>query len=334
MDKRLQETLEAYVSNRDEIRRIYDSYGIPMHLMGATVLTAAGMKPDEERLLACQDMLRQKESMDSPIRGIIKTITAVSMSMAEDPEGYYKNIKMAYDLIRVNRGGSDERYYMAAYVMLGSVQGGPELLMMIDRAGAIHEAVGKSHNYFEDSEAYVMAAYAAAFGVTNAREYAEKVEAYVDEFEKRVGMGQISEKMCMLLALQSDRREQTVDRAMSIFEALAAKDLHFRSDEEGGSVAALTGLPLEPEKIAELVKQADDFLLECSGFVEKGPATVLRHVYAAALVCIAYAPRIKFKDRSLPDGIRNVIRSRDALMQVQMVMHIQLTYVDIEDLHI
>lgn len=334
MDKRLQETCETYISNRDEIRRIYDSYGIPMHLMGAAVLTAAGMKPNEKKLLACQDMLREKESLDSPIRGIIKTISAVSMSMADDSEAYYKNIKMAYDLIRVNRGGNDERYYMAAYMMIGSTQNGQELLMMIDRASAIHEAVGKSYNYFEDSAGYVMAAYAAAFGITNARAYADKVEEYYDRFERCGVMGKISENMCMLLALQSDEVEETAERAMKIFECLAKEGLYFRSDEEAGSVAALTSLPLEPEKIAELVKQADEFLMIHSGFTEKGPATVLRHVYAAALVYMAYAPEINFEDENLPRGIISVIRSRAVLNQVQMVMHIQLTYVDPDDLHI
>ena len=90
---------------------------------------------------------------------------------------------------------------------------------------------------------------------------------------------------------------------------------------------------MPPSEIAAAVNDADEFLKQHSGFTE-GSGCILRHVYAAMLVTMAYVPtkgvsRLRAFFRADPEALK-----RTVLMGTQSVMHIQMTYVDPEDLHI
>ena len=71
LEKTLAKVCDEYLYNRDEMRRILRSSGKPMHLMGVAVLTALSQKADEEKILAAEKLLQEREPEDSPIRGPI-----------------------------------------------------------------------------------------------------------------------------------------------------------------------------------------------------------------------------------------------------------------------
>ena len=334
MDKALQKVCETYISNRDEMRRILRSSGAPMHLMGAAVLTALGKTPDEKKLLEAERILQEREPEDSPIRGRIKSVTTVHMSLAESEEDYYNELRRTHDLIHVNRGGDDERYYMAAMMMSDKISNMMEILQLVDRTAVIHESMGKSFMSLEDRSSYVTAAFAAVNGVLNARKYVEDVNL-CKEYLTKAGalesesMGELS----MLLAISPADAELICDLALKILEALRAKGLDFGSPEEAAMLSFLSALNMPADEIAKAVYDADEFLAQYSGFNE-GRGLILRRVYASIFVILAYAGDHCWKDFSGRVAHDREVIKRMVLMQSQSVMHIQMEYVEVEDLHI
>ena len=334
MENKLKKVCETYIRNRDEMRRILRSTGSPMHLMGAAVLTALEKSADESKILVAEEFLKEREPEDSPIRGRIKSVTSVHMMLADSIENYYNDLRKTHDLIHVNRGNDDERYYMAAMMMSDKISNMQEILMLVDRTSLIHEGMGKSFTSQEDKSSYVAAAFAAVNGVKNVRAYINDVHACEDALV-RSGLfaEEASELLSMLLAMVPVENEKVCKIAAEVLAAIREKGLDFASDEEAAMIAFLSTLMMSPEEIAEAVCDADDYLKEHSGFTE-GQGLILRRVYASMLVTLAY-----LKDRGVSPFAESVredpeILKRMVLMQCQSVMHIQMDYVDVEDLHI
>lgn len=333
MDSILLNTCENYTKNRNEMRRILRSEGAPMHLMGAACLTAFSRTPDEEKILAAENLLKDREPVDSPIRGAIKSVTTVHMMLADSMEDYYRDLRRTHDIIKVHQGTDDERYYMAALMMNDKISDMPEILQLVDRTSMIHEGMGKSFASVADKSSYVAAAYAAACGVRNVRAYIDKVrecESYLRDSGVIKG---INEDMCMVLALIPETTKAKCERAISFYKAINSLGLNFERPEEATILAFLTGIDMPADEMAAAVRDADEISKLHSGFNE-GEGIVLRHVYTGMLVTMAYV-----SDHGVP-GLKKVFMANDevlkrtVLMESQSVMHIQMSYVDPEDLHI
>lgn len=334
MDSTLSKVCETYISNRDELRRIFRSYGRSMHLMGAAVLTAAGQTPNEERLLASEEFLRIKENEVSPIRGLIKTVTSVHMSLSESAEKYYADLKRTYDLIRINRGGYDDKFYIASMMMNEYISVMVQILLLVDRAGSIYEEVGKLCKEQGSQVTYPTSAFAALTGITNIKEYKKEVADVISSLSDSSAMSALTGDMCMVIGVIPQDVKTKTDRTKDIYTYLQRLGFSFTGVEEGGSLGFLTGLDMPAEEIAAALYDADEFLKKYSGFVEDGNPTILRHVYAAMLTTLAYLPTrgvegLRIKLETEKESIKRV-----ALMQTQMVMDIQMQYVDQEELHI
>ena len=334
MDKALQRVCETYIDNRDEMRRILRSSGAPMHLMGAAVLTALEKKPDEKKLLEAEKLLQEREPEDSPIRGRIKSVTTVHMMLADDAEAYYRDLRRTHDLIHVNRGGDDERYYMAAMMMSEKIANMQEILQLVDRAAVIHENMGKSFMSQEDRASYVIAAFAAVNGVLNVRQYVEDVNLCKEYLvEAGVIESDSVDELSMLLAISPADSKMSCDLAVKILEAIRTKGFEFGNSEELAMLAFLAALNMPADDIARAVYDADAFLAQHSGFTE-GRGLVLRHVYACMLVILCYTGKHAWGDFAGRVASDAEVLKRMVLMQSQSVMHIQMEYVDVEDLHI
>lgn len=333
MERKLANICETYINNRDEMRRILRSSGIPMHLMGAAVLTALGSKADEEKILAAEELLKEREPIDSPIRGAIKSVTTVHMQLADSLEGYYKDLKRTHDLIHVNMGDDDERYYMAAMMMSDKISDMQDILFLLDRTGLIHEGMGKGFASLKDKSGYVTAAFAAACGITNTKAYLEDVERCMSYLKESGVIENVSEDLGMLLALIPLETEEKCKRVLALAEAFKAINMDFEHEEEAGMLGFLAALDMPADEITAAVYEADEFLKLYSGFIE-GAGCILRHVYASMLVMMTYAG-----ERSI-GGMSEIFKEdsealkRMVLMQSQSVMHIQMQYVDVDDLHI
>lgn len=334
MDKQLQKVCETYIFNRNEMRRILRSSGAPMHLMGAAVLTVFGLKPDEARILEAERLLQEREPEDSPIRGWIKSVTTVHMMLADSAEAYYDDLRRTHDLIHINRGGDDERYYMAAMMMSDKISNMQEILQLVDRTSVIHESMGKTFSSLEDKSSYVTAAFAAVNGIKNVRKYLDDIADCREQLASSGMFGEtVPEELCMLLAIPPVETGITCAGAVRILEAIRAKGYGFASDEELAMLAFLAALDMTPEEVAVAVCDADEFLASNSGFSE-GRGIILRHVYATVLVIMSYT-----EDKGC-EPLRELIKKdkeilkRMVLMQSQSVMHIQMDYVDREELHI
>ena len=294
MERKLANICETYINNRDEMRRILRSSGIPMHLMGAAVLTALGSKADEEKILAAEELLKEREPIDSPIRGAIKSVTTVHMQLASDMQ---------------------------------------DILFLLDRTGLIHEGMGKGFASLKDKSGYVTAAFAAACGITNTKAYLEDVERCMSYLKESGVIENVSEDLGMLLALIPLETEEKCKRVLALAEAFKAINMDFEHEEEAGMLGFLAALDMPADEIAAAVYEADEFLKLYSGFVE-GTGCILRHVYASMLVMMTYAG-----ERSI-GGMSEIFKEdsealkRMVLMQSQSVMHIQMQYVDVDDLHI
>lgn len=333
MDSILLNTCENYIKNRNEMRRILRSDGAPMHLMGAACLTALSRTPDEEKILAAENLLKEREPVDSPIRGAIKSVTTVHMMLAESIENYYRDIKRTHGIIKVHQGIDDERYYMAAMMMNDKISNMPEILQLVDRTSMIHEGMGKSFASIAEKSSYVAAAYAASCGVRNVRAYIDKVRECEKYLRSSGAVKGVNEDMCMILALIPEPTEIKCERAIRYFEAINSLDLNFEREEEATILAFLAGMDMPPDKLAEAVRDADEFAKLYSGFNE-GEGCILRHVYSCMLVTMAYMSDCGASDLKKVFAANDEMLKRTVLMETQSVMHIQMDYVDPEDLHI
>jgi len=305
-----------------------------MHLMGAAVLTAANQTPNEGKLLASEELLRSKENDVSPIRGAIKTVTSVHMSLSESAEKYYTDLRRTYDLIRINRGANDDKFYIAAMMMSEYISNMVQILLLVDRAGSIYEEVGKLCKESGAHVSYPTSAFGAVAGITNIKQFVKDVDAVRANLSDSSVMRGLAGDMYMIIGMIPEDVKIKTDRAKDIYTYLEKMGFSFTGVEEGGSLGFLTGLDMPAEEIAAALYDADEFLKEYSGFVEDGNPTILRHVYAAMLTFLAYLPErgvegIKTKLEKEKESLK-----RMALMQTQMVMDIQMQYVDQEELHI
>lgn len=303
--------------------------GMAMHLMGAAVMTSSGEKLDVADYKKCEEFLDSKTGVFSPLRGLLKMPMVINLALSSDRELYYDRVHDVYEDIIESRNSKDERLLLAAMIIASSTKDQRTIATLIDTAGRIYNKTDAAGRLFSDMSAYVTAAGVAAGGVRDVDAYSEELELCKEELAEPSGIGVVPEELCMLLAAEDGEAKDKCDRVKEISAALGAKKIGLGSGSAASMLAALSSLDMTPEEIAEKVSDADKFLKEQKGFGFMGTGAATRHMYAAMLVCIAYADGSSAADigsgAAVNDAITNryvasAVLSQQVMLQTQMML--------------
>ena len=316
MDRELKRISDNFVSNTEDLMRIYKSDNPALHLIGGTVLTASERRADAKALEKCMRILRIHEGIFSPIRGIMRTVTSVNMSLSDDPVKYYRSLRTTCDLLRVNRGGKPQLQYMTSMILMCKIKTDMDMLNLVNKTAEVHEAMVRMYGSIYENTEDVTCAFAAASGVYNVSEYAEEVIACRKQFGK-VG-DKISDNLFMTLALQEGDAEEKCSKAWDIFKNLRKVGVDLGWEREAGNVGILTGLDMTAEEIAYYVREADDILARQNFFSEQSDTGKLRHVYASILTTLA---------GSKSDVSEEALRSKLALVEAEVGIPMQVSHI-------
>lgn len=335
MEKELYRICNNYINNRNELGRIFKSENPSMHLIGAAVLTAFEKDAEEKKLLESIKFLNSAESFDSPLRGLFKSVTAAQMTVSDDIETYHRDLVRAHGLIHVNTGSDNARNYIAAMMLIDRLSDIHSTMSVLDRASRIHSGLGRRFTASEERSSYIMAMYAALRGVVNVDRYLKEIKECKRLLKKHLKNNVVSvgDEMLMLLALAKGDTEEKCRRVGSLYKAIKTLGIKFEDPSEMTMLPILSELDMDDYEIADELCAADEFLIMRSDF-NNGRKVVLKNVYAAMLVMLAYAPA-----RASAPLKSEIADSRDVLgllvlMAVQTVLHIQMSYSDKRSLHL
>lgn len=329
MDEVLKTTCESFISNRDVLRESFKYEGMAMHLMGAAVMTSSGEKIDVAEYKKCEEFLDSKTGVFSPLRGLLKMPMVINLALSSDREEYYDRVHDVYEDIIESRNSKDERLLLAAMIIASSTKDQKTLSDLIDTAGRIYNKTDAAGRLFSDMSAYVTAAGVATGGVRDVDAYSEELELCKEELAEPSGIGVVPEELCMLLAADEGEAKDKCDRVKEISSALGSKKIGLGSGSAAAMLAALSSLDMTPDEIAGKVSEADKFLKEQKGFGFMGTGAATRHMYAAMLVCIAYAEDTRAGDigsgAALSDAVTNryaasAMLSRQVMLRTQMML--------------
>lgn len=318
MNAVLHRTCELFIENRDSLRDTFRWEGEVMLLLGSLILTSVGYKADEEELRKCEEILRNREGLFSPLRGNLKMAALCSMAVSNDPENYIADVNRAYNLIRIGMGRWDERCYLAALIMSSMISDKEELLPLTDLAGEIYTTVYGDDRWYSERSGYIAAAAAACSGCTDAEKLKADAEACRDILEGKYGKTIAFETLCVMLALDKAETSLKCARFEEICGLLEQKGIHC-CGEVLPALGVLTRLDATNAQIAEAVADADEFLRAQKGFGIFGSGSERRHLFAAMLVLDAYLGESGADHIAESAILDSMMRSRFAAMTMSSV---------------
>ena len=327
MDEVLKNTCKSFIENRDMLRESFRYEGMAMHLMGAAVMSSTEAKLDVADYKKCEEFLDSKTGVFSPLRGLLKMPMIINLALSSDREEYYDRVHDVYEDIIESRNSKDDRLLLAAMIIASSTKNQKTLSTLIDTAGRIYNKTDAAGRLFSDMSAYVTAAGVAVGGVRDVDAYSEELELCKEELAEPSGIGIVPEELCMLLAAEEGDAKDKCDRVKEISAALGAKKIGLGSGSAAAMLAALSSLDMTADEIADKVGEADRFLKEQKGFGFMGTGAATRHMYAAMLVCIAYADKTRAGDISSASAVNDVIANRyaaTAMLSQQVMLQTQM----------
>lgn len=327
MDEVLRTTCESFIRNRDALRESFRYEGMAMHLMGAAVMSSADDKIEVADYKKCEEFLDSKTGVFSPLRGLLKMPMVINLALSSDRDDYYERVQNVYEDIIESRNSKDERLLLAAMIIASSTKNPDVISDLIETADRIYNKTDAAGRLFSDMSAYVTAAGVAVSGVRDVMAYSEELELCKEELAEPSGIGVVPEELCMLLAADEGDAKDKCDRVKEISAALGAKKIGLGSGSAAAMLAALSSLDMTPDEIAEKVSEADKFLKEQKGFGFMGTGAATRHMYAAMLVCIAYADKTSAGDIGSAAAVNDAITNRyvaSAMLSQQVMLQTQM----------
>ena len=98
-----------------------------MNIAGAMILTNEHETADIERMKACYNIIKRSEGIFSVYRNYMRIPVMTKMSMSDDPENYFENLKAIKDEL------DRERFLKSEYSVIAAMVSSP---MAVRRSGA------------------------------------------------------------------------------------------------------------------------------------------------------------------------------------------------------
>lgn len=285
----VQEICDIFIANRDALRKAVKLENMTMYVLGADILTTAGVVADPDKLKSLRKIINKRVRSISYLVGRTELPLLAELYLSPDPEATADKINRIYDIMKKRLGRS---FYVAMLsILLSRTIDEDQAEKIAERGKVLYDAFQKKHPIITSDRDTASACLLALSGKTD--------DQILDECEATHSLLKTAYSDCAfpqfcayILCMTDGNPDDKATRLMELFFALKASDKKYLTGHEMGVLAALSLTDPSTGELMDTVIEIEAFLSKqkdysfLSGFDEKR-----RLMNAAMLATTAYGDR-------------------------------------------
>lgn len=255
--------------NRQAAKRAWFWAGSLIQLCCANVYTLRDRQIDVEALQRCKQLVKERVSVFSCLRGNVECVLAARMDLSGHPEQTLTETLDAYAALR-------QRFHASGYLPLGALSmselsSPARFEELAGRARDLYDRMRQTHPILTASEDAPMCVLLALSG-KNADLLLEDVEACYQQLKPSFPLcGDSVQTLSLVLALAPGSSEEKTRRVMALFDALKRQGRKWGTTHELSVLGILALQERGPEALAADILTCDQLLARQKGF---GPFSI------------------------------------------------------------
>ena len=281
MKESLQRLCERFITNRDLIRKVLKTESAYIYPVCANIFCSGGRDANEEQLLACKQVLKEKTGPFSNFRGNLRAPVVSMLAAGGSPEARMDRALANYDMLK-NEFTASQYLALAAFLLtdLGNAGSSPDIAR---RGKDLYRRMKREHPFLTASEDSVFAVFM-AFSEKSDDELIQDMESCYGLLRRLFPASNCLQSVSHVLCLGPGSPEMKVSRLSELYGAIRAAGGKYGKYYELSTLAALSLLEEEIPAMAADVMEADAYLAEQKGYGAFGLDRKARLMHAAMLV--------------------------------------------------
>ena len=282
MNDKLSAECELFAQNRHDIGKAF-KWEMEMEAAAAAlVFTNAGVNADIEKMKECRKILEKKTGAFSSFRSSCMLFVLSKMALSDSPEKYLDEIIELYD--KIKKGTVfDNGYMVLAACILSEHEGQQETDVVIEKYKEIHKLLDKKHPIMSSSADIPFEMQMALCG-KDIKAMEDEIEHCTEVLKKDFKWDKTAiYKLAHALVLTNGSMDDKCRQVLDIYTAFKDRGVKYSKDSAFTSLAALTGLDIGTDELADEILAADKLLAEHKGFSGWSMDSKHRLMFAASL---------------------------------------------------
>ncbi|MGL5066974.1 MAG: DUF4003 family protein [Sarcina sp.] len=284
-------------------------------------LTVKGIRASVKKIEEAVDVIKKNTSAFSRFRGNNLYVIATKISLQEDMERAFGEIKTIYKKLKEKFSSSD--YLILTALVIFDAKDKVDVGTLISDTDKAYKIMKKDHCFITGAEDTVTAAMIAVTSKDIEKKMIDTEKYYNTLKSKGYWSGDSLQTLSHILVLFEGIVDENIEKVVSFDKTLRDNKIKIKSTTLP-LLAVSAFLSSHPKDFAQEVRKVDDQLKEVKGFGGFSMGSEVRNMMSVGLVAVNYS---KDLDESTKENVINTTNSISLTIEIAMEMAMIATMV-------
>ena len=285
MDEKVTALCESFITNREIIKKVFKGESLLIYPVAANALVSHGVTADEDKLKECRKLIKKNSGALSYLKGQVMMPFAANLSMKEDPKAHFDKVLKIYNVAKKKFNRSEYSALLA--ILLADLIHEDSCEAVLTRGKELYDQIKMAHPFLTNEQDSVLAGLLALSEKSNT-ELIDDMEKCFDLLKIKFSHKSSIQSISHVLALTEGSAREKVEHLNDLYDSLREAGKKFGVYTELSTLAAVSILDDETERVRDRIIAIDDFLSKQKGYGLLGLDKKARLMHATMLTTDLY----------------------------------------------
>ena len=285
MDEKVTALCESFITNREIIKKVFKGESLLIYPVAANALVSHGVTADEDKLKECRKLIKKNSGALSYLKGQVMMPFAANLSMKEDPKAHFDKVLKIYNVAKKKFNRSEYSALLA--ILLADLIHEDSCEAVLTRGKELYDQIKMAHPFLTNEQDSVLAGLLALSEKSNT-ELIDDMEKCFDLLKIKFSHKSSIQSISHVLALTEGSAREKVEHLNDLYDSLREAGKKFGVYTELSTLAAVSILDNETERVRDRIIAIDDFLSKQKGYGLLGLDKKARLMHATMLTTDLY----------------------------------------------
>ena len=285
MDEKVTALCECFITNREIIKKVFKGESLLIYPVAANALVSHGVTADEDKLKECRKLIKKNSGALSYLKGQVMMPFAANLSMKEDPKAHFDKVLKIYNVAKKKFNRSEYSALLA--ILLADLIHEDSCEAVLTRGKELYDQIKMAHPFLTNEQDSVLAGLLALSEKSNT-ELIDDMEKCFDLLKIKFSHKSSIQSISHVLALTEGSAREKVEHLNDLYDSLREAGKKFGVYTELSTLAAVSILDNETERVRDRIIGIDDFLSKQKGYGLLGLDKKARLMHATMLTTDLY----------------------------------------------
>ncbi len=285
MDEKVTALCESFITNREIIKKVFKGESLLIYPVAANALVSHGVTADEDKLKECRKLIKKNSGALSYLKGQVMMPFAANLSMKEDPKAHFDKVLKIYNVAKKKFNRSEYSALLA--ILLADLIHEDSCEAVLTRGKELYDQIKMAHPFLTNEQDSVLAGLLALSEKSNT-ELIDDMEKCFDLLKIKFSHKSSIQSISHVLALTEGSAREKVEHLNDLYDSLREAGKKFGVYTELSTLAAVSILDNETERVRDRIIGIDDFLSKQKGYGLLGLDKKARLMHATMLTTDLY----------------------------------------------